>query len=152
MLADIQRRPWKVGGHGRLLGELHCRLGAIPAPEGAASALGRGDRLVHGDFHPENVLLSPRGAMVIDWSNGGCGEHADDVASTWAIIATSAITGPLPFQMMGRAGRSLLVNAYRSRVDEAAARTRPEMAAYRLANDPHLLDPERRALARLAAG
>src|SRR3954452_17753013 len=32
MLADIARRPWRVGQHGRTLAVLHQRLHAIPAP------------------------------------------------------------------------------------------------------------------------
>jgi aminoglycoside phosphotransferase (APT) family kinase protein len=115
------------------------------------SPLGRGDRLVHGDFHPENVLLSPRGPVVIDWSNASRGEAADDVALTWAILATSSIPGPLPFRVVGRMGRSLLLQAYLKRVAVAAARERlPELARLRLDNDPHLDDDERRALRRLA--
>ena len=96
MMADIQRRPWRVAAQGKLLGELHSRLAQIPAPHGVRCPLGRGDRLVHGDFHPENVLLSPeRGPVVIDWSNAGRGEPADDMANSYVIMATSAIPGPV---------------------------------------------------------
>ena len=150
MMADIARRPWRVAAHGRLLGELHSRLGEIPAPEGMRAPLERGDRLVHLDLHPENVLLSPSGPVVIDWSNAGRGEPADDVALSTVIMATSAIPGSLPFRVVGRAGRSLLVNAYWSRVDARAARERlPELAALRLRTDPHLQEAERRALERV---
>jgi Phosphotransferase enzyme family len=151
MMADIAARPWLVGRHGRTLGELHARLGEIAAPPGLDSRLGRGDRLLHGDLHPENVLLSPAGPVVIDWSGATRGDPADDVAMTWAIMSTSSIPGSLPFRALGRVGRTLLVDAYLSRVDRAAARQRlPELARYRLEHDPHLLAPERRALSRLA--
>jgi hypothetical protein len=96
------------------------------------------------------VLLSPEGPVVIDWSNAGRGDAADDVALSTAIMATSAIPGSLPFRVIGRLGRSLLVNAYLGQVDAAAARERlPEMAKLRLDNDPHLLEVERRALSRI---
>jgi serine/threonine protein kinase len=151
MIADIARQPWRVGRHAKTLGELHRRLNEIAAPAGVAAPLGRGDRLVHFDLHPANVLLSPDGPVVIDWSNAARGDPADDVALTWVILATSAIPGGLPFRAVGRAGRSLLVNAYLGGVDAAAARPRlSELAGYRLRTNPHLLEPEQRALARLA--
>jgi hypothetical protein len=153
MMADIARRPWRVARHGKTLGELHARLHRIEAPADLRSPLGRGDRLVHTDMHPENVLLSPRGPVVIDWSNAARGDPPDDVASSWAILATSEIPGPRPFRFIGKAGRSMLVNAYLGQVDSASARERlPELAKYRLDHDPHLLEAERRALERLAAG
>ncbi|MDX6697677.1 MAG: hypothetical protein QOE65_1074 [Solirubrobacteraceae bacterium] len=153
MTADLARRPWLVGRHGRTLAELHRRLHEIPAPAGLRSPLGRGDRLVHFDLHPENVLLGPSGPVVIDWSNASRGDPADDVALTWAIIATSEIPGPAPFRVLGRAGRGILVDAYVSQAGSAAVRARlPEIARYRLEHDPHLSPRERGALERLAAG
>jgi aminoglycoside phosphotransferase (APT) family kinase protein len=122
MMADIARRPWRVGG----------------------------DRLAHFDLHPENVLLSPRGPVVIDWSTAGRGDAADDVAFTWVILATSAVPGPLPFRVLAKAGRDLLVKAFLAGVDADAARERVSAAArLRLDTDPHLLDRERAALARM---
>ena len=151
MLADLERRPWRVGRHGATLAELHRRLHDIPAPDGIRAPFDRGDCLVHFDLHPDNVLLSPRGPMVIDWSNASRGDAADDVALTWAIMVTSNVPGPLPFRVLARAGRGLLVNAFLAGVDADAARARlPEIAARRLMTDPHLLEPERRALADLA--
>jgi Ser/Thr protein kinase RdoA (MazF antagonist) len=153
MMADIARRPWLVGRHGATLGRLHNQLHEIAAPAGMPSLLGRGDRLVHFDLHVENVLLSSSGPMVIDWSTASRGSADDDVALTWAILATSVVPGPLPFRLLGRAGRRLLVDAFLGQVDVESAREQlPEIAAQRLARDPHLLDPERRALEKLAAG
>ena len=153
MLSDLARRPWRVGRHGRILADLHRRLHAIPAPPDLPTRFGRdGDRLVHFDFHPENVLLGPAGPVVIDWSNASRGDPADDVALTWAILTTSAIPGPAPFRVLARAGRGILVDAYLSDVDTDAARERlPAIAELRLNNDPHLLPAERRALAKLIA-
>jgi aminoglycoside phosphotransferase (APT) family kinase protein len=151
MLGDLSRRPWRVGRHGHTLGELHERLHAIPAPAGLPSPAGRGEQLVHFDLHPDNVLLSAHGPVVIDWSNASRGDPADDVALTWVILATSVIPGPLPFRVLARAGRNLLLDAFLSRTDKEAALERvPEIAALRLQTDPHLLEPEQRALRALA--
>jgi aminoglycoside phosphotransferase (APT) family kinase protein len=147
MMNDLAARPWRVRGHGATLGQLHERLHRIAAPAGMRSQLGRGDCLVHFDLHPENVLLSPGGPVVIDWSNASRGSADDDVALTWAILATSEIPGPLPFRLLARAGRSLLVGAFLGEVDSESARQRlSAVAEVRLNTDPHLLEPERRAL------
>lgn len=152
MTADLARRPWRVSEYGRTLAELHRLLHAIEAPADLPSRLGRGEQLVHFDLHPENVLISSRGPVVIDWSNASRGEAADDVAVTWVIMATSAIPGPLPFRVLARAGRDLLVNGFLSGVDADSARGRvAAVAEYRMSADPHLLDRERRALAALIA-
>ena len=52
MLAELRRRPWRLGSHARTLAELHARLHAIRF---------EGEQLLHLDFHPDNVLLSARG-------------------------------------------------------------------------------------------
>jgi tRNA A-37 threonylcarbamoyl transferase component Bud32 len=152
MMADMARRPWLVGRHGKTLAELHRRLHEILAPPDLRSPLGRGDRLVHFDLHPENVLLSPRGPVVIDWSNASRGDPADDDALTWAILATSTIPGPLPFRAIARAGRGILIHDFLSGVDRQAAERRvAEMAQHRLELDPHLLEPEQAALRAMIA-
>jgi aminoglycoside phosphotransferase (APT) family kinase protein len=151
MLADLERRPWQLRRHGRTLAELHNQLHRIPAPEGIRAPFDRGECLAHFDLHPDNVLMSPRGPVVIDWSNASRGDAADDVALTWVIMATSVIPGPQPFRTLARAGRGLLLRAFLAGVDAGAARERlPEVAERRLQLDPHLLERERRALARLA--
>jgi tRNA A-37 threonylcarbamoyl transferase component Bud32 len=150
MLADLARRPWLVRSHGQTLAELHRSLHNIPAPNGLRAPFGRGEQLAHFDLHPDNVILTPRGPVVIDWSNASRGEAADDVALTWLILTTSVIPGPLPFRALARGGRNLLVNSFLTGVEAEAARKRlAELADRRLKTDPHLLEPERRALQTL---
>lgn len=150
MLVDLGRRPWLVRRHGQTLGELHTRLHGIPAPPGVCASFGRGERLAHFDLHPGNVMLTPRGPIVIDWSNASRGDPADDVATTWVILTTSAIPGPVTFRAPARAGRQLFIAAFLKRVDGQAARARlATVAARRLETDRHLLEPERRALQAL---
>jgi serine/threonine protein kinase len=92
MLAQLRRRPWTLRRHAGLLAELHKRLHEIAAPP-PLTAVGSGDRLLHLDLHPDNVILSPSGPFVIDWTNARRGNPALDVALTWVIVATSG--GPL---------------------------------------------------------
>jgi tRNA A-37 threonylcarbamoyl transferase component Bud32 len=67
MLADLRRRPWTFRRRVSVLAELHKQLHEIAAPPGLADADG-GDRLLHLDLHPENVIMSPAGPVVIDWT------------------------------------------------------------------------------------
>ncbi len=153
MLADLGRRSWLVRRHGATLAELHRRLHEIPAPTDLRAPLGRGEVLVHFDLHPENVLMSPRGPVVIDWSNASRGDAADDVALTWVILATSIVPGSGVRRAIASAGRGLFVSAFLGGIDAGAAERRlAEIAGRRLAIDPHLLGSERMALERLARG
>jgi aminoglycoside phosphotransferase (APT) family kinase protein len=40
------------------------------------------DKLCHGDFHPDNIIMSSRGPIIIDWSDTTKGNPAADVART----------------------------------------------------------------------
>ncbi|MGH2668216.1 MAG: phosphotransferase [bacterium] len=92
MLDELRRRPWTLRRHASLLARLHERLHEIAAPP-TLLAVSPGDRLLHLDLHPDNVILSPGGPFVIDWTNARRGDPALDVALSWVIVATSG--GPL---------------------------------------------------------
>jgi len=87
MLAALVRRPWTVRQHARMLAGLHDRLHEIAAPAGWNP--GRGDRVVHLDLHPANVMLTSRGPVVIDWVNAQSGTPGADVAMAYLIMTTS---------------------------------------------------------------
>jgi aminoglycoside phosphotransferase (APT) family kinase protein len=68
-----------------MLAELLRRLHELPAR-------GSGDgTIVHLDLHPENVLITERGPVVIDWRNAGDGPGDLDTALSALIIAQVAI-------------------------------------------------------------
>jgi hypothetical protein len=92
MLETLRRHPWTLRQNASLLAQLHKRLHEIAAPS-ALPAVSPGGRLLDLDLHPENVILSPGGPVVIDWTNARRGDPALDVALTWVIAATSG--GPL---------------------------------------------------------
>jgi aminoglycoside phosphotransferase (APT) family kinase protein len=52
----------------------------------ALAALPDGDRLCHMDFHPDNVMLTKRGWVIIDWMNTRSGPPLSDVARTSLIF------------------------------------------------------------------
>jgi streptomycin 6-kinase len=123
MLAELRRRPWTMAGQARTLAELHHRLHEIPFEN---------ERLIHVDFHPDNVLLSERGPVVIDWANARAGKPAFDVAMTWVIAATSG----------GAMGR-LFTRFFLRHVDRRAAEAElPAAGEFRIA-DQNVTDDER---------
>ena len=97
IMADAMLRPpWKLGDHLRILADLHDQLHEIPGPDWLAAMPGGGDRLLHLDLHPLNVIMSPRGPIVIDWPNARRGDPMADVALTYALIRCGRIPLPRP--------------------------------------------------------
>jgi len=86
-MADIHaamHRAWG-GGLRRLKLVLATDIAYGPAPiilQRAAidylEALPDGDALTHGDLHLGNIMLTPQGMMVIDWSKAAAGHPAAD--------------------------------------------------------------------------
>jgi aminoglycoside phosphotransferase (APT) family kinase protein len=133
--------PSEVRDYAAELARLHRDLHEIEAPEGLAS-VGHGDRLLHLDLHPANVLLSSAGPVVVDWTNARRGEPAFDVAITWVIGATS--TG------LGKLGRAFL-HEFLAHFDGDELRGALRAAAdYRL-TDENVTDEERQAIRELVA-
>jgi aminoglycoside phosphotransferase (APT) family kinase protein len=137
MLEELRIRPWTMRRQAALLAELHERLHEIDAPLGLEAA-GAGDRLLHLDLHPDNVLLSPAGPFVIDWTNARRGAPALDVALTWVILAT--IGGPLA---------RLFLRSFLPHFDREELLNELPAAADRRIADPNVTDRERQAVQRL---
>ncbi|HEX5496706.1 MAG TPA: phosphotransferase [Mycobacteriales bacterium] len=74
---------------GQLLAGLLHRLHSIPARMSPDPT----HRVRHLDLHPDNVLLSPRGPVVIDWSNTSEGPPGLDWALSALILAQVAVGG-----------------------------------------------------------
>ncbi|MEU4692516.1 phosphotransferase [Actinoplanes sp. NPDC023714] len=83
------------------LAGLHRRLHALPPPAGTLP----GHRLLHRDLHPENVMLTYRGPVVIDWNNAATGPPAVDVALTAVILGQAGLD---PAHPMAAPARSFL--------------------------------------------
>ncbi|MFI5931127.1 phosphotransferase [Actinoplanes sp. NPDC051494] len=66
-----------------LLADLHRRLHELPPWPGTPA----GSSILHLDLHPDNVLLTARGPVVIDWCNVRPGDPDLDTALTALILA-----------------------------------------------------------------
>ena len=136
MLEEIQRQPWRFASFARALGRIHRQM------------LDAG--VVHGDFHPLNIIMAARGPVVIDWTNGGEGDTRADVAFTQVILATSDADFPRWLEWFGRAVRRRFVAAYLDGVGEKPDPALLAAAAERRARDPHLRERELQAVRDLA--
>jgi aminoglycoside phosphotransferase (APT) family kinase protein len=116
MVEAVAARPWQLGRMGRQLAELHLSLHELQAPAWLhPAAFGRGDRLLHMDLHPLNVLLGADGPMVIDWTNALRGAPSIDAALTWVLLASGeAPTGRMISAVTGFGRRVLLRNFLQS--------------------------------------
>jgi Ser/Thr protein kinase RdoA (MazF antagonist) len=117
---------------------LTVRLQAAPPTEG---------RLVHGDFHGDNVLVDGDRVGLIDFEDCAFGDAADDVALNWAQMNWYAVKAGSE-RSTAAAGRDAFLAAYLSRADDATIDRLPLRTAlqcfynaYQCARRPE--DPER---------
>lgn len=89
MVEAFARKPWRVRSHARVLAELHDLVHAVDGPDWLPQLPDGGDRLVHLDIHPLNVIYSPDGPVLLDWTNASRGHAETDAAHTWLIIASA---------------------------------------------------------------
>jgi aminoglycoside phosphotransferase (APT) family kinase protein len=126
-------------------------VAAVPAPGWLPAPLGEGSSLAHGDLHPLNVMMTARGPVLIDWTNGCRAPAEAEVALTWIIMATSEIPGPLPVRLVAGAVRGRFVRQFLSHFDLDPVRAAlPRVAELRLA-DQNVTDRERERVRALVA-
>jgi hypothetical protein len=78
---------------------------ASPLPERIREAalerlerLPDGDALCHGDYHPDNALMTLNGPIIIDWGSASKGHPLVDVARTESLLQMGELSTP---QSMG---------------------------------------------------
>jgi uncharacterized protein (TIGR02172 family) len=119
LLRMFQSQPWKVFQYGKIFAELHaqmhqCIFNNADVPDqrtrlqrklerndvlpvslrssliNALHSQPEADRVCHGDFHPDNVLIAGNDATVIDWIDASRGNPLADVARTSIILLGAA--------------------------------------------------------------
>lgn len=124
MLEAFQRQPWRLFYFARRLAVLHAQMHAVEIaidlpllrgrlltkiqraaalpPQVRTAALSTldslpdGGRICHGDFHPANVMLNARGAVVIDWIDAALGNPLADVARSSILVLGAAASDQIP--------------------------------------------------------
>lgn len=137
MLTDLERGPWRLRRHAATWAELMTRLGTVPVDGLAGSDLpvrfGAATSVLHLDFHPDNIMLTPDGPVVFDWTNVSLGPAAADVAQSWLISATSSVDGNLAVAATVRLVRRRLIERFLAHAGRSgAAALLPSVAEYRL--------------------
>jgi Ser/Thr protein kinase RdoA (MazF antagonist) len=160
MLQTFQSKPWTLFRSARLLADLQVAMHARRVPDLPSAhhrladkirqcaallgpladavlevlhALPEEDHLLHGDFHPDNVLLTPQGPIIIDWTDATRGHPLADVTRTSLLLA---IGGPPPGTTNPRliqAGRRWFRQAYLRRYHRRRPIDRQQFAAWRAA-------------------
>lgn len=150
MVTAIERRPWRAGRLAHTLGDLHRQLHQIPAPEFLPPApVGSGDRMLHLDLHPLNVIIGPQGPVVIDWPNACAGDPAIDVALTWALTAAGEIPAPGLRGLAVTHLRASFVKGFLARSDRLSAQSCLGAVIEWKTTDPNLTESEIRGMRSL---
>jgi len=151
MMDSVGKPPFPLRRSGHVLAELHEQLHRLAAPPGLRVAPIPGDRVVHRDLHPMNVMMTSTGPVVIDWANAAAGDPAFDVADTWVLFACA--TPPMSGidRFIVPIGRRILLRAFLSRVDIVAARRAIPAAVANRLTDPNMSDDEKARMRQSAA-
>lgn len=151
MLDGLAHRPWRLRSTGAQLADLHQRLHEIVAPGWMAAApSGAGERVVHLDLHPLNVMMTDRGPFVIDWANAGRGDPAVDVALTWLLLAGGAVSGSRTAAWFVTRARGAVIRGFLDGCERAAAARHLREVAQWKSRDPNMSPSERAAMERVA--
>ena len=180
MLRDMNARPWMLWKHARSLAELHFKIHrqsttGLPSYKdrldydirnsvhlseelknralARLSVLPEGTNICHGDYHPDNVLLTKRGPVVIDWMTASTGSPWADVARTSLILSIGAKAAGNQVRAIIRTAIKLYHHTYLNRyhalkpdAEHEKERWMPLIAAGRLNED---IAAERQALIRI---
>ena len=159
MLDAFGRRPWTFRAQAGLLARLHGLVHQVPAsalhgldlpaPFGTSEP-GEGDVLLHRDLHPQNVVLTPGGPMIIDWEGAARGPAIADVAMTWVIVRFSDVPGPRLQALAARGVQAAFTRSFVRAAGPVDDSWRLTVIQRRLA-DPNLLPAEVARLEKLAA-
>ncbi len=121
LMLDVMQRPWKIAPCLRTLADLHDRLHEIVAPDWLPDMPGDGDRVLHLDLHPMNVIMSASGPVVIDWPNARSGDPMCDVGLSYALMLCGRIPLPRPIAtVLGAARRPVIDRVFARRYAGAA--------------------------------
>jgi uncharacterized protein (TIGR02172 family) len=90
------------------------------------------EKLCHADFHPENVMMTADGPIIIDWITAVRGHPLGDVARTYVISYFTDIPKETPNRLILFIGRWLYIQEYLRTYFKHSPYTRAQMEAWLL--------------------
>lgn len=118
MMQYFLSKPWHISREAQRLAELHYEMHKIKVSEipkqkpkliqsikatekltenkkqviiDYMDSLIEDNSLCHGDFHPDNILISENKYIVIDWMTGTRGSAVADIARTYVLLKMGAL-------------------------------------------------------------
>jgi uncharacterized protein (TIGR02172 family) len=162
MLKSIASQPWKTFAFARQLAELHAQIHNCTVPPNLPlqrkqiengiqvasdfptamkekslaylAQLPDGNSFCHGDFHPDNIIMTSHGPIIIDWMTGTSGNPLADICRTFLLFETTGLPPgyPLHLRVMGNILRFLIENTYRKRYLQIRPTARQQIDAWLL--------------------
>ncbi len=158
MLDEIGTSPHKAGVFGKSMGRLHAemhdRTGTADLPENtdrlkrkiesvngapenyrhtalrALAELPAGTSLLHGDFHPGNILLTGEGPVTIDWPDASRGHPLADVARTVVLAKMGGMPANPALRLLVSVLRRVFTRAYLSAYFRQAPYKKQELSQW----------------------
>lgn len=167
---EARARPWAVHHLGVICGRLQAELNRITPPPALASVdwktrLGGLDdalrsrletvetavpRLLHLDFHPQNVVIQGDTVTgILDWTNACAGDPRADLARSWSLLVAYPRAGGVRASVAGIVNRLLAagwLGGY-----ESASGAQSDMLLFRIWAVQGLLRTLTREVARYGA-
>lgn len=150
MMDTLARRPWTLPRGARQLADLHDRLHDITAPDWLRPLAPDGDRVLHLDLHPMNVMMTARGPVVVDWAGAARGDPLTDVALTYVDLVAPRMPAPALVRWVLHPARIGLGRAFLRRYRGPELRDRVAYAAELKSLDRNLDASETARCGRIA--
>ena len=159
MSDTFAHEPWKLFQLARGMAELHATMHSYELPElpsrrerledriQAVAALPTntkeavlkvlnqlpdGNAVCHGDFYPDNIIMSPRGPIIIDWFGAARGNPLADVARTWLLNRLAYLKAGIPERWIIPPMRAFFHSVYLRRYLQIRPGSRKQIAAWLL--------------------
>ncbi len=152
MMDVLTSRPWRAGAMGQLLAEVQRQIHAVPAGDIDLPRFSEGTAILHFDLHPDNVMLTDHGPVVIDWSNVVVGDPLADVMFSWMLMSTGEPDSvPLLLRpIVRRIRRSLVAGFIEGTPIDDAARAWVQVVCERRIGDPNTTAAEKANVRKFA--
>jgi len=157
MLDALGNRPWTLRAQAAELARLHGLVHRVPADGLPGDWLRQfpgttrnpqADVLLHYDLHPQNVILTADGPVIIDWEGAARGPAVADIAMTWVIVGYSDVPGSGPKAAFIRSFQQTFTRSFVRAAGPLDEQWRARAVGHRLA-DPNLLPTEAARLRKL---